>query len=114
MIFESVCLPILIWKSSSLVWLGHGILLILFYFFLFVGPLASSPLNPSSPRYLKIKSEVQPGIVMPWGHLFKSFFHCCLLKCQTAFDLDSGARELGRGGGQSEKVGHCFRGWLIQ
>lgn len=104
----------IIWKYSSLVWLGNGMLLILFYFFLFVGPLASSPLNPSSPRYLKIKSEVQPGIVMPWVISLKVFLAavCWNAKLPLIWIQEPGSWKLGVS--QSEKVGHCFREGLIQ
>lgn len=45
---------------------------------------------------------------MPWV-IPSKVFHCCLLKYQTAFTLDSEAREMRWEGGRSEKEGR-FQG----
>lgn len=82
---------------SSLVWLGHGMLLILFYFPL-IHWLSSfiSPWIQASPDIWKSEVSVQAGIVKS-PVIPSKVFHSCVLECQTACDLDSEVRELESG-----------------
>ena len=87
----------IIWKSSSLVWLGHGMLLILLFLICWPSRLISP--EPRLPQIFENQKWSSARNSYALGSSLKIFFfRCCLLKCLTAFNLDSRARELGRGG----------------